>query len=776
MVKLQQSHKKSFFQKFQERLESLPVPKTEESVLLRIFVQALVIVGIIATDVAGETWLSLWAVPLSIVGAIWSWHNRKKPNITAKFLIAIGMISMMLLFFGDLFRSLNDTRLVLAKLLIELQVLHSFDLPRRKDLGYSTLIGIILLGVAGTVSQTLAFAPFLLLFLGLVFPVLILDYRSRLGLKPLDQLLLNPPNQDSKNQSFKLLQYFPIAPRKLARLFGIVLILGLFIFAIMPRFPGYQLQNFPVSSGIEQIDEKEQTFNENNQGISNPGYVKEGEQGTGGQNQGNSPTSGQGEMDETFYYGFNRTMNMNLRGEMEKKLVLRVRSQNPGFWRVLAFDRYNGQGWESSRPDDLKTINRPNWTYRFNIYPPFIKGGTKRIIQSYTVASDLPNIIPALTHPSALFFPTKEIALDPEGSLISPTFMTEGLTYTVISDVPYRNRTLLRTASTKYPQEFEKYYLQIPEEIKAKVKQKAEELMAKSTYDLTSNYEKALFLTQALKQQYRIIPEIPFFDENEDLVTAFLDKYQGGYPDHFSAVLTIMLRSIGIPARLTVGFAPGQFNPFTGYYLVHNTDAYAITEVYFGSYGWFAFDPIPGHDLFPPSIEEYTPFGIVKQFWDWIASWLPSPLTGFLKNIWDFIIVKLITLISKLWQFFSSGIVGFLTVIIVFLLLSLISFLGFNQVKKWLKKIGLSKLSPEAKLYQEMIDFLAEKGYPKYAAQTPLEYAQSCFNIYEKEQAEIILKIAQAYVSWHYGDQPQNVEYLQGQFNLLKRSFQRIKI
>jgi len=49
-----------------------------------------------------------------------------------------------------------------------------------------------------------------------------------------------------------------------------------------------------------------------------------------------------------------------------------------------------------------------------------------------------------------------------------------------------------------------------------------------------------------------------------------------------------MLRSIGIPARLVAGFSPGEFNPFTGLYVVRNTDAYAMTEVYFPKYGWFA--------------------------------------------------------------------------------------------------------------------------------------------------------------------------------------------
>jgi len=69
-----------------------------------------------------------------------------------------------------------------------------------------------------------------------------------------------------------------------------------------------------------------------------------------------------------------------------------------------------------------------------------------------------------------------------------------------------------------------------------------------------------------------------------------------------------MLRSIGI-ARLVV-LQSGEFNPFTGLYIVRNTDAYAMTEVYFPKYGWFAFDPIPGHPLIPPSIEENQTFSV----------------------------------------------------------------------------------------------------------------------------------------------------------------------
>lgn len=158
----------------------------ENSISLRLMVLALVIVGIIATDIAGDTEFSFWAVPLSILGNTWSYYNRRSANVPVKFCIAIGMLIALGGFFGRLVGELHDTRLALAELLIQLQILHSFDMPRRKSLGYSIVIGLILLGVAATLSQTLDFAPMLLLFLAIALPTLVLNYRSQLGIQQLN--------------------------------------------------------------------------------------------------------------------------------------------------------------------------------------------------------------------------------------------------------------------------------------------------------------------------------------------------------------------------------------------------------------------------------------------------------------------------------------------------------------------------------------------------------------------------------------------------------------
>lgn len=737
-----------------QQLEAAPLAEVEDSIPLRVLAQAMVIVGILATDLAAGTQLSVWAVPLSIAGAVWSWYRRRDRNIPTKFALAIAMLLALGSFFVGLAEDLNDTRLVLADLLIKLQVLHSFDLPRRKDLGYSMVIGLILLGVASTLSQTIVFGLPLLAFLAITLPVLVLDYRSRLGLI---------------SHGLRL-KGGGLSAKRLGQFLVIILALGLTIFALMPRFPGYQLRTFPVTAPpgfTDQYDSRQ---------IINPGYVREG-QGSGQEGNGIGPNGagqaqarGPGKLDEDQYYGFNTQINQNLRGAVKPRIVMRVRSQTEGFWRVLAFDRYNGQGWEISRNDQTTTINRPSWSYQFFLPRPITINKTRQIVQTYTMVSELPNLIPALVQPRELYFPTQRISVDPEGALRSPGLLQEGLTYTVISEVPYRDRSRLSQASTLYPRDIRQHYLDVPPGIANKVRQKTLELLATSPKPITSPYEKALYLAQRLKQHYRIQPDVPFLAENEDLVEAFLFRFEGGYPDHFSTTLTIMLRSIGIPARLVAGFAPGQFNPFTGLYVVHNTDAYAMTEVFFPKHGWFAFDPIPGHELIPPSIEENQTFSVLKQFWKWVAGWLPSPVTGVLTRVVTFIVAGLIGILAWLFGLLSQGWLGLFAGLILAIALGFLGWLSWKGWKQWRYRRWLAKLPPMEGLYQQMLTWLAHKGFRKHPAQTPMEYANQSRQHQPSDQAQVIEELSQAYVRWRYGGQDPNLNQLSQKLQALRRS------
>ena len=80
---------------------------------------------------------------------------------------------------------------------------------------------------------------------------------------------------------------------------------------------------------------------------------------------------------------------------------------------------------------------------------------------------------------------------------------------------------------------------------------------------------------------------------NYDAVDYFL-FIQKGYCDYFGTVMAIMLRSVGVPARLATGYLPGSYDYGRQRYEVSERDGHAWTEVYFPPYGWIEFEPTPG--------------------------------------------------------------------------------------------------------------------------------------------------------------------------------------
>jgi transglutaminase-like putative cysteine protease len=486
-------------------------------------------------------------------------------------------------------------------------------------------------------------------------------------------------------------------------------------------------------------------------------------------------------VDEENYYGFSDRINQNLRGTMEPQVVMRVRSQAPGFWRVMAFDHYTGQGWEVSDRDKTEKYERSNWSYRFSLPPIYTESERKEVIQTYTLVKDLPGIIPALDRPAYLYFPTQEVALDKEDALRSPVILAEGLTYSVISSTRYRDRTVLGKAGTEYKDRIRDRYLDVPEALRDRLRQYTESVLAKSEKPIDAPYEQALYLAQHLKQTF-VIPEnpldLPFLAEGDDLVEQFLFLCEnstnprcqsGGYPDHFSTVLTMMLRSIGIPSRLVVGFGVGEFNPFTGLYEVKNTDAYAMTEVYFPKHGWFAFDPIPGHEIIPPSPVDYEAFGVLRKLWSWVASWLPSPLTGVLQGVFN----AIGRVLAWVLQQFGQGWGGMLIGLAALTGGGFLGWLGWYGATQWRYQRQLARLADADRLYRQILDWSAAQGLPKRPAQTPLEYLHAVRERYPAEVATAIERAIALYIRWHYGGERVSVTAVAAEFAQAKQTWRK---
>ena len=79
-----------------------------------------------------------------------------------------------------------------------------------------------------------------------------------------------------------------------------------------------------------------------------------------------------------------------------------------------------------------------------------------------------------------------------------------------------------------------------------------------------------------------------------DALLDFLLNTKKGFCQQFAASMAVMLRSIGIPARVAVGFTAGTFDDATDSLRVTTENAHAWVEVLFPGYGWLTFEPTPG--------------------------------------------------------------------------------------------------------------------------------------------------------------------------------------
>ena len=79
-------------------------------------------------------------------------------------------------------------------------------------------------------------------------------------------------------------------------------------------------------------------------------------------------------------------------------------------------------------------------------------------------------------------------------------------------------------------------------------------------------------------------------------LVAFLTHTKAGYCQHFAGAMAAMLRTLGIPSRVAVGFTSGRNQ--RGTWVVTDHDAHAWVEVWFAGLGWIPFDPTPGRGTF----------------------------------------------------------------------------------------------------------------------------------------------------------------------------------
>jgi transglutaminase-like putative cysteine protease len=117
-------------------------------------------------------------------------------------------------------------------------------------------------------------------------------------------------------------------------------------------------------------------------------------------------------------------------------------------------------------------------------------------------------------------------------------------------------------------------------------------------------YAKAAAISKYLKSNY-LYSLKPGIAEDGNQLRHFLFVSKKGYCSYFAFAMALMCRSLGIPARVAVGFYVDPQSEVLNFYQVRAFQAHAWVEVYFGTSGWVEFDPTS--DTLAPG-EEFAPF------------------------------------------------------------------------------------------------------------------------------------------------------------------------
>ena len=169
-----------------------------------------------------------------------------------------------------------------------------------------------------------------------------------------------------------------------------------------------------------------------------------------------------------------------------------------------------------------------------------------------------------------------------------------GVPYQLTASVSSATPTDLRSASAEYAPWLWSRYIRLPHDMPPRVAQLARQIAADA--NAQTPYDQAVAIETYLKNNlaYNLNIDPPPF--GADGVDHFLFESRQGYSEYFGSAMTVLTRSIGIPARMTTGYTGGQIGP-DGLYQVSDRHSHGWAEVYFPGYGWIPFEPTPGRQI-----------------------------------------------------------------------------------------------------------------------------------------------------------------------------------
>lgn len=257
------------------------------------------------------------------------------------------------------------------------------------------------------------------------------------------------------------------------------------------------------------------------------------------------------------------------------------------YWRTRSYDFYTGSGWKESVDERVMNPandwqvksppypNRVSMTFTFNIAEPAI-----RSIFSPGAPINFNHQVQAVVAPAG------EGEMDLLATIAEPV-LKAGTSYKVQALIPIPTVYMLRVSGANYPEWVSNRYLDLPDHFSKRIN----DLAMQITAGMDNPYDKAVAITRYLRRNIKYSEKIENPPAGVDLMEWFLFDYKEGFCNYYATAEVLMLRAVGVPARISVGYAEGAINNDLGILTVRRKDSHAWPEVFFNGFGWIEFEP-----------------------------------------------------------------------------------------------------------------------------------------------------------------------------------------
>jgi transglutaminase-like putative cysteine protease len=265
--------------------------------------------------------------------------------------------------------------------------------------------------------------------------------------------------------------------------------------------------------------------------------------------------------------------------------VFQVETSQPAYLRMQSLDLFDGGAWKAGPSSGVHAYTSGD------LLPALTPSSALTLDERITAASDLDLLyLPVPYPPSSIEIDSGFTFAFPSNVATINDPLDEGDSYLVRSSLIRPTPEALEQELSFLPPPRD---LQLPNDLPIEIAQLARDWTAGKR----TNYDRAIAIQDHLTdtEVFRYDDRVPVRADSFTL-RDFLLKTRRGFCQQFSSAMAVMLRTLGIPSRLAVGFTAGHRVIGGGpqAWEITTQDYHAWVEVWFPSYGWLAFEPTPG--------------------------------------------------------------------------------------------------------------------------------------------------------------------------------------